>query len=166
MSQPLTRAAAAKIKTLAELIPIREQLRLQGLTLVFTNGCFDLLHAGHIHYLERARAQGDRLIVALNSDASVTHLKGPGRPILAQGDRCRILAALECVDWVAVFREGTPRRIIQKLLPDVLAKGGDWPLDQIVGRTVVEKAGGKVISVQFEKGKSTSSIIQHIRNLK
>ena len=160
------RATAGKIKNLAQLIPIREQLRLQGLTVVFTNGCFDLLHAGHIHYLERARAQGDRLIVALNSDGSVTQLKGPGRPILTQGDRCRIVASLECVDWVTVFAEITPRRIIQDLMPDVLVKGGDWPLDQIVGRSVVEKAGGKVISVQFEKGKSTSGIIQHIRNLK
>ncbi len=131
--------------------------------LVMTNGCFDLIHPGHIRYLNRARRYGDLLLVALNSDASVHHLKGAGRPILNEEERCEIMASLECVDLVTVFEEETPARLIQDLLPDVLVKGGDWPLDEIVGRTEVEAAGGEVISIPLEEGYSTTSLIEQIR---
>ena len=131
--------------------------------LVMTNGCFDLIHPGHIRYLNRARRHGDLLLVALNSDASIHRLKGAGRPILSEEDRCEIVASLECVDLVTVFEEETPARLIQDLLPDVLVKGGDWTLHEIVGRTEVEAAGGEVISIPLEEGYSTTSLIEQIR---
>ncbi len=134
-----------------------------GRRVVFTNGCFDLLHPGHIRSLELARALGDVLIVGLNSDASVRQLKGEGRPILPERERAEILAALESVDAVVIFDNPTPRELIARLLPDVLVKGGDWPGDQIVGREEVEAAGGRVVSVPVVPGHSTSAILQKIR---
>ncbi|OLE48709.1 MAG: hypothetical protein AUG46_02850 [Acidobacteria bacterium 13_1_20CM_3_58_11] len=130
---------------------------------VFTNGCFDLLHPGHIRSLELARALGDMLIVGLNSDASVRQLKGKGRPVITERERAEILAALECVDAVVIFDDRTPREMITGLLPDVLVKGGDWPGDQIVGREEVEAAGGRVVSVPVVPGYSTSAILERIR---
>jgi D-beta-D-heptose 7-phosphate kinase/D-beta-D-heptose 1-phosphate adenosyltransferase len=134
-----------------------------GRRLVFTNGCFDLLHPGHIRALELARELGDVLIVGLNSDASVRQLKGPGRPVIPERERAEILAALESVDAVVIFDELTPQEIISRLLPDVLVKGGDWPGDQIVGRAEVEAAGGRVVSVPLVPGYSTSDILRKIR---
>jgi rfaE bifunctional protein nucleotidyltransferase chain/domain len=134
-----------------------------GRRVVFTNGCFDLLHPGHIQGLEQARALGDALVVGINSDASVRQLKGPGRPILPELERAEILAALECVDAVVIFPELTPREIITALLPDVLVKGGDWPTDQIVGREEVEAAGGRVVSVPVVPGYSTTAILAKMR---
>ncbi len=131
--------------------------------MVFTNGCFDLLHPGHVRYLQKARALGDALVVACNSDVSVRRLKGPGRPVMPAAERCEVLAALECVDYVTLFDEDTPLEIIRRLRPDVLVKGGDWPLDRIVGREIVESHGGKVIALEFEEGYSTTDIIARIR---
>lgn len=132
---------------------------------VFTNGCFDLLHPGHIQTLESSRALGDALIVGLNSDSSIRELKGPDRPLVCEQERAELLAALECVDAVVIFKEPTPREIIAALLPDILAKGGDWPEDQIVGRSEVEAAGGCVISVPVVPNYSTTAILEKIRNL-
>lgn len=134
-----------------------------GQRVVFTNGCFDLLHPGHIRSLEQARGLGDALIVGLNSDASVKQLKGKGRPVLPESERAEILAALESVDAVVIFDELTPREVIARLLPDVLVKGGDWPDDQIVGREEVEAAGGRVVSIPVVPGYSTSDILRKIR---
>lgn len=134
-----------------------------GRRLVFTNGCFDLLHPGHIRLLEQARALGDVLIVGLNSDASVRQLKGAGRPVLPERERAEILAALEAVDAVVIFDHLTPREVIAGLLPDVLVKGGDWPGDQIVGRAEVEAAGGHVVSIPVVQGYSTTEVLRKIR---
>ena len=134
-----------------------------GRRVVFTNGCFDLLHPGHIQSLEQARALGDALIVGINGDASVRELKGPGRPILPELERAEILAALECVDAVVLFHEFTPRETIAALLPDVLVKGGDWAGDQIIGREEVEAAGGRVVSVPVVRGYSTTAILAKMR---
>lgn len=147
------------------MIRERAKLRSEGRSLVFTNGCFDLLHPGHVRYLAEARALGDALVVALNSDRSVQVLKGEGRPILNQRERAAVIAALEAVDYVIVFDEETPRELISELLPDVLVKGGDWPLDQIVGRDDVEAAGGKVLSLPYVEGSSTTDIIERIKRL-
>ena len=151
-----------KLLQLNPLIRERERLRHEGKRLVFTNGCFDLLHPGHVRYLTEARTLGDALVVGLNSDRSVRLLKGEGRPILKESERAEVLAALEAVDYVVVFDEDTPQELIAQLLPDVLVKGGDWPLDQIVGRKEVEAAGGKVVSLPFVEGSSTSDIIEKI----
>jgi len=134
-----------------------------GRLVVFTNGCFDLLHPGHIHGLEQSRQLGDVLIVGLNSDRSVRQLKGPMRPVIPEAERAEILSALESVDAVVIFDEPTPREVISRLLPDVLVKGGDWPGDQIVGREEVEAAGGRVVSLPFVPGYSTSAILEKIR---
>jgi len=134
-----------------------------GRRVVFTNGCFDLVHPGHIRSLEMARALGDVLIVGLNSDASVRQLKGSGRPVIPESERAEILAALESVDAVVVFNDLTPREVIARLLPDILVKGGDWPGDQIVGRQEVEAAGGRVVSAPVIPGYSTSAILWKIR---
>ena len=141
----------------------RERLRREGKRVVFTNGCFDLLHPGHVRYLAEARALGDALIVALNSDRSVRLLKGEGRPILKAEERAEVVAALQSVDFVVVFDEDTPLDLIARLLPDVLVKGGDWPVDQIVGREEVETAGGKAVSLPYVEGSSTSEIIDRLR---
>jgi rfaE bifunctional protein nucleotidyltransferase chain/domain len=144
------------------LLQERQRLKQQGRRVVFTNGCFDLLHTGHVRYLRQARLLGDALIVALNSDASVRKLKGESRPILKELERAEVMAALVCVDYVTIFSEETPRELIAELLPDVLVKGGDWSLDTIVGRQEVEAAGGSVQSLSFIEGVSTTEIIERI----
>src|SRR5829696_7134406 len=141
----------------------RQRLRSAGVRLVFTNGVFDLLHVGHVRYLAQARALGDALVVAINSDRTVRELKGSNRPIFDQAERAEILAALRYVDYVTVFDEVSPRSLIAKLLPDVLAKGGDYQLDQIHGREEVEAAGGKVVSLPFVDGASTTALIERMR---
>ena len=135
----------------------------RGRRVAFTNGCFDLLHPGHIASLEQARRLGDVLIVGLNSDESVRQLKGSGRPVFPENERAEILAALECVDAVVIFHDLTPREVIASLLPDILVKGGDWPSDQIVGREEVEAAGGRVVSIPVVHGYSTSAMLQKVR---
>ncbi|MEK6555562.1 MAG: D-glycero-beta-D-manno-heptose 1-phosphate adenylyltransferase [Bdellovibrionota bacterium] len=137
----------------------------KGKKVVFTNGCFDLLHVGHIKYLQEARAQGDILVVGLNSDASVKRLKGAERPLQVEDDRGEILASLACVDFVSVFTEDTPANMIEKVKPDVLVKGGDWPIDKIVGADFVLKNGGQVKSLQFVNGKSTTNLVEKIKKL-
>lgn len=151
-----------KICSLITLMEERQRLKRAGKRVVFTNGCFDLLHPGHVRYLQEARGLGDALIVALNSDRSVRELKGPGRPILTQEERSEVMAALGCVDYVIVFDEPTPREVIGALLPDVLVKGGDWGVDRIVGREEVEAAGGQVLSLPFVEGCSTTDVIGRI----
>jgi D-beta-D-heptose 7-phosphate kinase/D-beta-D-heptose 1-phosphate adenosyltransferase len=135
-------------------------------TVVFTNGCFDLLHVGHVRSLEQARRLGDRLIVAVNGDASVQRLKGADRPLVPARQRMELVAALECVDWVVQFRAATPLSIIRALRPDVLAKGGDWPLDQIAGRAEVESWGGRVVRLREIPGLRSSALIQRSRSSK
>ncbi len=141
---------------------LRQQWRAAGLVTVLTNGCFDLLHAGHIHLLECARREGQRLIVAINSDRSVRELKGPTRPVLPERERAETLAALECVDAVLIFDEPTPAETIQALVPDVLVKGSDWGETAIVGRETVEAAGGRVVRVPLVADKSTTALITRI----
>lgn len=155
-----------KILTRAELFIERERLRGAGQKLVFTNGVFDILHVGHVRYLQQARELGDSLVVAINSDASARELKGAGRPLTNQDDRAEILAALACVDYVTVFDDLSPRSLIGSLLPEVLVKGGDYALDQIHGREEVEAAGGRVVSLPFVEGASTSRIVDRIKNEK
>lgn len=151
-----------------KVLPVRDlparisELRRRGLKIVFTNGCFDLLHPGHISYLQKARSLGDVLIVGINSDRSVKELKGDLRPIFDQEERCEMLSGLESVSFITVFDESTPRDLINAILPDVLVKGGDWHLEQIVGREEVEASGGRVVSLPFEEGYSSSAIIQRI----
>ncbi len=157
--------ASLKIMPRAELSLKLKQLRDSGKTVVFTNGCFDLLHPGHLKYLEEAKSWGDCLVVAINSDDSVHRLKGPERPILDEKSRCELIAGLHCVDFVTLFSEDTPKEIIDELLPVVLVKGGDWPTDQIVGRETVEKHGGKVMNIRFEPGYSTTGIIERIATI-
>ena len=137
--------------------------RAGGRKIVFTNGVFDLLHPGHVRYLQAARREGDILIVGINSDRSVTANKGPSRPIMPEGERAEVLEALECVDAVVVFDEETPARIISHLQPDVLVKGADWAADAIVGRDTVEARGGRVVRMPVEAGWSTSAIIERAR---
>jgi rfaE bifunctional protein nucleotidyltransferase chain/domain len=154
-----------QVVTQEELILHAEALKRNARRVVFTNGCFDLLHPGHIRCLEAARALGDALVVAINSDASVRAMKGVGRPIIPQGERAEILAALAAVDFVVIFDAPTPQQLIARLLPDVLVKGGDWGPDAIVGRAEVEAAGGRVVSIPLEPGYSTSEIVARIRSL-
>jgi D-beta-D-heptose 7-phosphate kinase/D-beta-D-heptose 1-phosphate adenosyltransferase len=149
--------------TIDEAASFAEGLRQAGKTVVFTNGVFDLLHPGHVRYLQHARSLGDALIVGLNSDRSVRANKGSTRPITPEAERAEILAALACVDAVAIFDAETPAEIIKRIQPDVLVKGADWAADAIVGRDTVEARGGKVVRVQIEQGWSTSAIIQKIR---
>jgi D-glycero-beta-D-manno-heptose 1-phosphate adenylyltransferase len=137
--------------------------RAAGERIVFTNGVFDLLHRGHVEYLADARALGDRLVVGLNSDASVRRLKGPTRPLVAAADRAAVLRALACVDLVVEFDEDTPERLIRAIGPDVLVKGGDWAVERIVGREFVEARGGRVLSIPVREGFSTSALVQRIR---
>jgi D-beta-D-heptose 7-phosphate kinase/D-beta-D-heptose 1-phosphate adenosyltransferase len=151
------------VLTLEELILQFGPEKRNGRRVVFTNGCYDLLHPGHIKLLEAARSMGDALIVGLNSDDSVRSLKGAGRPVIPQQERAEILANLECVDAVVVFDELTPQKTVAALLPDVLVKGGDWPGNQIVGREEVEAAGGKVVLIDVVEGYSTSEILRKIR---
>ncbi len=145
-----------------ELLRVRAELRAAGRRLVFTNGCFDILHVGHARYLEAARRLGDALLVAVNSDRSVRALKGAGRPVMNEGERAEMLAALASVDFVTVFDEESPRKLIAELLPDVLVKGGDYAPSEIHGREEVEAAGGRVLSLPFVEGASTTDIIDRI----
>ncbi len=153
-----------KICTLEQALQRTQGWRAAGERIVFTNGCFDLLHYGHIHYLAQARNLGERLVVGLNSTDSVRRLKGPRRPINDETTRAHVLAALEVVDAVVIFDEDTPLRLIETLLPDVLVKGGDWQPEQIVGATVVLANGGQVLSLPFVEGYSTTRIEQKIRS--
>jgi rfaE bifunctional protein nucleotidyltransferase chain/domain len=154
--------ALHKIKTIEEMLEIRRAMRAAGRRLAFTNGCFDLLHLGHVRFLDRARALGDALVVALNTDRSVQAIKGSNRPILPEMERAEIMAALGCVDYVIFFDEPTPQRVIDAILPDVLVKGADWKISEIVGREAVEKAGGVVKSIELVEGASTTSIIDSV----
>jgi D-beta-D-heptose 7-phosphate kinase/D-beta-D-heptose 1-phosphate adenosyltransferase len=156
--EPLHPAVLSLAETIVRFGPGKRN----GKRVVFTNGCFDLLHPGHIHTLEAARALGDVLIVGINSDESVHTLKGAGRPAIPAEERAEILASLECVDAVLIFDELTPQKVVAALLPDVLVKGGDWPGDQIVGREEVEAAGGEVVLVDVVEGYSTSEILKKI----
>ena len=153
----------AKIVNMDLMLAERARLRAAGRRLVFTNGVFDLLHVGHVRYLAEARALGDALVVAINSDRSVRELKGPERPVFEEGERAEILAALRDVDYVVVFDDISPRGAIRSLLPDVLVKGGDYQLDEIHGREEVEAAGGKVISLPFVPGASTTSVLEKMK---
>jgi len=151
-----------KVKTVEELRPLLAILRAAGKKIVFTNGCFDLIHTGHTRYLAIARSFGDVLVVAVNSDASVSTIKGEKRPINSQQERAEALAALESVDFVTIFSEPDPYKVISALQPDVLVKGGDWPIEEIIGRDVVEARGGRVVNVPFVEGQSTTGIIERI----
>jgi rfaE bifunctional protein nucleotidyltransferase chain/domain len=155
-------AASKIVLDIDELVEERVRLCRQGRRVVFTNGCFDLLHPGHVSYLAQARALGDALMVALNSDRSVRELKGPTRPILNEEERTVVMAALGCVDYVTIFDQATPRELIARILPDILVKGGDWGVSEIVGRAEVEAAGGAVYSLPFVDGCSTSDVIARI----
>lgn len=146
-----------------DLLRERQRLRAAGQIVVFTNGVFDLLHVGHVRYLAQARTLGDALIVAINSDSAVRELKGNDRPIIDQNERAEVLAALRHVTYVTIFDEVSPRELIKKLLPDVLVKGGDYGLDEIHGREEVEAAGGRVVSLPFVAGESTSKMIERMR---
>ncbi|MGE4619363.1 MAG: D-glycero-beta-D-manno-heptose 1-phosphate adenylyltransferase, partial [Planctomycetota bacterium] len=150
-------------RTLEEMVRILSNLRSNGQVVVFTNGCFDLLHSGHLQLLEAARAFGDSLVVGINSDASVERLKGPERPVLPALERARLLGALSCVDHVVVFEEDTPEALIAQLLPEVLVKGADYKIEEVVGREVVEGAGGRVELVTLKPGVSTTGLIEKIR---
>ena len=152
-----------KIQSVESLKRIRARLRHNGLTVVFTNGCFDLIHGGHIHLFRQAKAQGDVLIVAVNSDASARRLKGPTRPVFPLAERMEVLAAFADIDYVTSFEEDTPQKIIAALLPDVLVKGGDWGAGEIVGTAEVEGAGGRVYRVPYRRGHSSTNIIDKIR---
>lgn len=156
---------SGKILSREELRAERERLRAKGARLVFTNGCFDILHVGHVRYLSEARALGDALLVAINSDRAVRELKGSERPVMNEAERAEILAALRAVDYVTVFDDLSPRSLIAEVLPDVLVKGGDYTLDEIHGREEVEAAGGRVLSLPFVEGVSTSGIIERLKKL-
>jgi len=155
------RAAVLSIRSVQRAVRTAQQ---RGEIVVFTNGCFDLLHVGHVRSLEQARRLGDRLVVAVNSDASVRRLKGPTRPLLPARQRAEVLAALHCVDWVVIFSEDTPLRTICCLRPDVLAKGGDWSLDTIVGRAAVKSWGGRVVRLRQIPGIRTTNILKRMKN--
>ena len=145
----------------ADLVALRAEWKRRGERVVFTNGCFDLLHPGHVRLLESARARGRRLVVAVNSDASVRGLKGPSRPVLPEGERAATLAAFACVDAVTVFGEETPHALLEALLPDMLVKGADWA-HWIAGREIVEAAGGDVLAIPVEQGYSTTDMVANI----
>jgi len=151
-----------KIKTREELQEIIHNLKRSGKRIVFTNGCFDILHVGHVRYLEQARSLGDVLVVGINSDRSVRGLKGRRRPILPVEERGEILSGLGCTDYITVFDEPTPFELISLLQPDILVKGGDWTPEQVVGREVVEGSGGRVVILPFVEGSSTTNIIDVI----
>ena len=150
----------SKILTATAMLKERRKLRARGRKLVFTNGCFDILHVGHVDYLSKARRLGDLLVIGLNTDSSVRKVKGKNRPINKESDRAKVLAALSSVDYVTLFSESTPEKLIMKLKPDVLVKGGDWKVKDIVGGDFVMKNGGKVKNIPYIKGYSTTSIIE------
>lgn len=154
-----------EIKSLSELKQIRAKLKDENKIVVFTNGCFDILHAGHVNYLTKAKELGDILIVGLNSDSSVKRLKGSSRPITNENERAFVISQLKAVDYVILFDEDTPLNLISELIPDVLVKGADWKIENIVGRDVVERNGGKVLNIKFDIDQSTSKIINKILEL-
>jgi rfaE bifunctional protein nucleotidyltransferase chain/domain len=151
-----------KIKAKEDLQRIVDDLKAKGERIVFTNGCFDLLHVGHIRYLEEAKALGDILVVGINSDRSVRNIKGPLRPILPEEERAEILSGLGCVDYITIFDEADPLELISSLQPHILVKGGDWIKETTVGKEVVERSGGEVIILPFVQGASTSNLIEAI----
>lgn len=151
-----------KIKKISQLVKIIKTLQKKGKEIVFTNGCFDILHYGHVQYLEIAKTKGDILVLGLNSDSSVRKIKGKNRPIVNQTDRSKILAGLESVDFLVIFNETTPLKTIQKVKPDILIKGGDWKTDNIVGGDFVKSYGGKVETIKLAPGRSTTNIIKRI----
>lgn len=153
-----------KVKTIEELVEIRNGFKQKDKKVVFTNGCFDLIHTGHTRYLNEARELGDCLVVAVNSDASVRQIKGEKRPVIPQNERAEIIAALESVDYVIIFTDPDPFNIIKLLKPDFLVKGGDWGSGTIIGSDIVEAAGGKVLRITYNKGSSTTNIIERIQN--
>ena len=150
------------IKSLEELVSIRKELKKQNKKVVFTNGCFDILHAGHVDYITKAKEKGDVLIVAVNSDSSTKSLKGDARPIVPQNERAFIISSLKPVDYVFIFEEDTPYEVIKKIVPDVLVKGADWTPDKIVGKDIVEANGGKVETIKFVNDQSTTNIIKTV----
>lgn len=152
----------AKLKTVEDVAQLVAGARQAGRVAVFTNGCFDLLHVGHTRYLQQARALGDLLIVAINSDASVSSLKGPERPLIPQHERAEVLAALEAVDYVTIFDAPDPADVIAAVKPDILVKGGDWPVERIVGRETVQAYGGRVLALPLVPGVSTTSVIERL----
>jgi len=153
-----------KVKSHGELVTIVRRAKRDGKTVVFTNGCFDLLHPGHVHVLRQAKSLGDLLLVAVNTDRSVKSIKGSSRPVIHDTDRAQLIAALEMVDYVTLFDDPEPTQLITALKPDVLVKGGDWRSDEIVGSQIVEQYGGKVAVIPYLKGFSTSGIIERIRS--
>ena len=160
----LPKTVPGKLKSLDELTSIAAAARANGQIVVFTNGCFDLLHRGHVHTLRQAKAAGDLLIVAINSDRSVKSIKAAQRPILPETDRLELIAAMEMVDYVILFDEPDPYKLIAAIKPQVLAKGGDWSNEKIIGADIVEAAGGRVAVIPYLKGFSTTEIIERIRN--
>ncbi len=153
---------ARKIKTIIQLKKITARLKTKGKTIVFTNGCFDILHYGHAKYLEAAKRKGDILVVAINSDASVKRIKGRNRPIVGEKNRLNLVAALESVDFVILFKEDTPLRMIKEVRPDILIKGADWNKNEIVGTNFVNSYAGKVLTIKLIKGLSTTNLINKI----
>jgi len=152
----------SKIKKISSLDRISRKTRSRKMKIVFTNGCFDILHVGHVEYLKKAKSLGDILIVGLNGDKSVRKIKGDSRPINNGNDRARVLEALQCVDYITIFNDETPEKIIEILKPDVLAKGGDWKVKDIVGGDFVKKNGGRVVAIPFVHGYSTTRLIERI----
>ena len=146
----------------SEMVLVRKELKIEGKKVVFTNGCFDILHAGHVDYLSKAKALGDILIVGMNSDASIRNIKGPLRPIIPESERAALVAGLKAVDYVTLFDENTPGVLIDELVPDILVKGADWSIENIVGRERVEANGGEVKTITFVSQQSTSKIINTI----
>ena len=163
-TRPRARSARDKLLSRAAAMAAVARAQRRGERVVFTNGCFDLLHVAHVRCLEQARGLGDRLLVAVNSDASVSRLKGDGRPLVPVRQRAEVLAALGCVDWVVIFGQSTPRSLIRALRPDVLAKGGDWALEAIVGREDVESWGGRVVRLRKIPGVRTTAILERSRS--
>jgi D-beta-D-heptose 7-phosphate kinase/D-beta-D-heptose 1-phosphate adenosyltransferase len=154
-----------KIQKQSDLEKIRNQLKNKDEKVVFTNGCFDLLHSGHVHLFREAKKLGDVLIVAVNDDESVKKIKGASRPIFPLEERLEVLEAIDDIDYLTSFSEETPRQVITRLLPDILVKGGDWKPDEIVGREEVERAGGEVVIIPYLKGRSTSKILKEFSKL-
>ncbi len=152
------------IKSLDEIKSIRKKLKAENKKVVFTNGCFDLIHSGHVDYLLKAKAMGDILIVGLNSDESIKRIKGNKRPILKEDERAFIISNLKPVDYITIFEEDTPAKLIEEIIPDILVKGADWSVENIVGREVVEANGGEVKTIDFVNDQSTSKIIKSILN--
>ena len=161
MYQP--RGLKAKLKALEIIKNEIQALQQQGKKIVFTNGCFDILHAGHVDIFQQARNLGDVLVVAVNSDISIKKIKGEKRPVVPEIQRMQVLAALEAIDYVVIFDEENPLKTIKEIQPDILVKGGDWPVETIVGREIVEKKGGKVISIPLMEGISTTNIIEEVK---